>query len=183
MENAVAAVRAAVAYALAGVAFLFFLFPVYWMVTASFKADPDVASKTPIWVFSPTLESYVELFTKLRALDALINSTVIVGIATCLAMLCGTLAAYALARFSVKGKNVIAFEILSVRMLPPIVTVIPFFILARLLGLFDTHILLIAIYTLAGRSRTPAPAGTGTIQNGRLTYQMPPLSISTLVLK
>ena len=49
-----------------------------------------------------------------------------------------------------KGKNLIAFEILSVRMLPPIVTVIPFFILARLLGLFDTHILLVAIYTLSG---------------------------------
>jgi multiple sugar transport system permease protein len=146
----VEALRSVVAYGLAGAASLFFLFPVYWMVTASFKADPDVASKTPIWVFSPTLDSYVELFTKLRALDALINSAVIVGIATCLAMLCGTLAAYALARFSVKGKNVIAFEILSVRMLPPIVTVIPYFILARLLGLFDTHILLIAIYTLSG---------------------------------
>ena len=149
-HTVIAAVRTAIAYVLAGIAFLFFLFPVYWMVTASFKSDSDVASKTPVWIFDPTMESYVELFTKLRALDALINSAIIVGIATCLAMLCGTLAAYALARFSIKGKNVIAFEILSVRMLPPIVTVIPFFILARLLGLFDTHILLIAIYTLAG---------------------------------
>lgn len=142
--------RSTAAYALVGIASLFFLFPVYWMVTSSFKADPDVASKTPVWVFSPTTKNYAELFTKLNALDALINSAVIVGLATCIAMICGTLAAYALARFPLKGKNVIAFEVLSVRMLPPIVTVIPFFILARLLGLFDTHILLIAIYTLSG---------------------------------
>lgn len=147
---AVGIVHTAISYLLAALAAAFFLFPIYWMVTASIKADSEVASKTPVWVFDPTFESYVELFTKLRALDALINSAIIVGIATCLAMICGTLAAYALARFSIKGKNVIAFEILSVRMLPPIVTVIPYFILARQLGLFDTHVLLIAIYTLSG---------------------------------
>ncbi len=149
-RNLVSTFRAIADYVLVGIASLFFLFPVYWMVASSFKADPDVASKTPVWVFSPTMKNYAELFTKLNALDALINSAVIVGLATCCAMICGTLAAFALARFPLKGKNIIAFEILSVRMLPPIVTVIPFFILARLLGLFDTHILLIAIYTLSG---------------------------------
>ncbi len=148
--RAVSALRSAAAYALVGLASLFFLFPVYWMAASSIKADPDVASKTPVWVFSPTTKNFAELFTKLNALDALINSAVIVGLATSVAMVCGTMAAYALARFPVKGKNLIAFEILSVRMLPPIVTVIPFFILARLLGLFDTHILLVAIYTLSG---------------------------------
>jgi len=140
----------AAAYFLAFLVICFFLFPVLWMTTSSFKADIDVAAYPPTFVFSPTMENFVELFVDLRAADALINSCVIVGLATCLAMIFGTMAAFALARYDIKGKNFLAFEILSVRMLPPIVSVIPLFIIARKLGLFDTPWLLIAIYTLNG---------------------------------
>ncbi|WP_292097801.1 carbohydrate ABC transporter permease, partial [Mesorhizobium sp.] len=56
----------------------------------------------------------------------------------------------ALARFDVKNKNFIAFEVLSIRMLPPMVSVIPLFIIAKQLGIFDTPWLLIAVYTLNG---------------------------------
>jgi multiple sugar transport system permease protein len=94
--------------------------------------------------------NFAKLFTELDALDALINSMFIVSMATMLAMIAGTMAAYALARFSIRGKNALALEILSIRMLPPIVSVIPLFIIARFLGIFDTPWLLIAVYTLTG---------------------------------
>lgn len=142
--------RLALLWLLALAAVLFFAFPIYWMAVSSLKSEADVASFPPLWVFRPSLHSYRQLFEEMGALDALINSCVIVGIATCLAMIAGTLAAYALARFDVKGKNVIAFEVLSIRMLPPIVSVIPLFILAKQLGIFDTPLLLIAVYTLSG---------------------------------
>ncbi|HNB26388.1 MAG TPA: carbohydrate ABC transporter permease, partial [Alphaproteobacteria bacterium] len=90
------------------------------------------------------------LFEEMNAWDAFLNSALIVGLATSFAMMAGTLAAYALARFDIKNKDFIAFEILSIRMLPPIVSVIPLFMIAKQLGVFDTPWLLIAVYTLNG---------------------------------
>lgn len=138
------------AYVLAIGAALFFAFPIFWMVISSFKSENDISAYPPVWSFLPTMANYSQLFNELKTLDALINSTFIVGMATCIAMIAGTMAAYALARFQVSGKNAIAFEVLSIRMLPPIVSVIPMFIIARQLGIFDTPWLLIAAYALAG---------------------------------
>ncbi|HSX73948.1 MAG TPA: carbohydrate ABC transporter permease, partial [Shinella sp.] len=125
-------------------------FPIFWMVTSSFKSEVDISAYPPVWSFAPTLANYAQLFTELNAWQALLNSALIVGLSTCLAMAAGTMAAYALARFDVKGKEFLAFEILSIRMLPPIVSVIPMFIIARQLGIFDTPWLLIAAYALSG---------------------------------
>jgi multiple sugar transport system permease protein len=143
-------IRHAAYYGLALLATLFFAFPVYWMATSSLKSDTDISTFPPNWTFTPTLHSFRQLFEELGAMQALINSAFIVGIATCLAMMAGTLAAYALARFNVKHKNLIAFEVLSIRMLPPMVSVIPLFMIAKALGIFDTPWLLIAVYTLNG---------------------------------
>jgi multiple sugar transport system permease protein len=90
------------------------------------------------------------LFLELDALDALLNSTFIVCIATLLAMALGSMAAYAIARFSFRGRENLALQLLTIRMMPPIVTVIPLFIIARTLGVFDTPWLLIAVYALNG---------------------------------
>lgn len=138
------------AYVLAIAATLFFAFPIFWMVSSSFKSEVDISAYPPVWRFAPTLTNYAQLFTELNAWQALMNSALIVGLATCIAMAAGTMAAYALARFDVKGKEFLAFEILSIRMLPPIVSVIPMFIIARQLGIFDTPWLLIAAYALSG---------------------------------
>lgn len=137
-------------YALALIALAFFSFPTAWMLMSSLKAEADVAVYPPIWLFAPSLESFRHLFEEMNAWDAFLNSSLIVGLATAFAMMAGTLAAYALARFDIKNKNLIAFEILSVRMLPPIVSVIPLFMIAKQLGVFDTPWLLIAVYTLNG---------------------------------
>jgi multiple sugar transport system permease protein len=120
------------------------------MTTSSLKTDADISTYPPVWTFKPTLHSFTQLFKELDAMDALINSAIIVGISTCLAMIAGTLAAYSLARFDIKNKNFIAFEVLSIRMLPPMVSVIPLFMIAKALGIFDTPWLLIAVYTLNG---------------------------------
>ncbi|MGY5808934.1 carbohydrate ABC transporter permease [Rhizobium sp. LEGMi198b] len=138
------------AYAAAIAATLFFAFPIYWMASSSFKSEVDISAFPPVWSFAPTFDNYRQLFTELKAWDALINSALIVGMSTCLAMAAGTMAAYALARFEIKGKEFLAFEILSIRMLPPIVSVIPMFIIARQLGIFDTPWLLTAAYALSG---------------------------------
>lgn len=142
--------KAAATYFVVLVVLSLALFPVYWMIVTAFKPRDDIIADPPVWLFEPSLHSFRELFVEMGALQGLINSLVVVSLSTCLALIFGTMAAYALARYSIKGKNVLAFEILTIRMLPPIVSVIPLFILSQKLGLFDTYWILIAIYTLMG---------------------------------
>ena len=143
-------INAAVAYALALLAVAFFALPLFWIALSSVKSDADVPAYPPVWFFEPTLANFRELFVKLNAWDALLNSVFIVCISTILAMMLGTMAAYALARFSIRGKESVALQVLSIRMMPSIVSVIPLFIIARELGVFDTPWLLIVIYALNG---------------------------------
>ena len=142
--------KAAVAYVLALLATAFFAFPLLWIALSSVKSDLDVSAYPPVWVFQPTLANFREFFDTLNAWKALMNSAFIVCLSTILAMMLGTMAAYALARFSIKRKESIALQVLSIRMMPAIVSVIPLFIIARELGVFDTPWLLIVIYALNG---------------------------------
>ena len=77
----------------------------------------------------------------------LLNSIIIGGGSTILAVGLGTLAAYAFSRFEVAGKDDLLFFILSTRMLPPVVVVIPIYLMYRELGLRDTHLGMILLYT------------------------------------
>lgn len=82
------------------------------------------------------------------------NSVIIAGSSTVLAVLLGLLAAYAFSRFKVPGANDLLFFILSTRMLPAVVVTIPIFIMYRSLGLHDTHLGLILLYTVFNLSLT-----------------------------
>ena len=77
----------------------------------------------------------------------LLNSIIIGGGSTVLAVGLGTLSAYAFSRFNIAGKDDLLFFILSTRMLPPVVVVIPIYLMYSALGLRDTHFGLILLYT------------------------------------
>ncbi len=77
----------------------------------------------------------------------LFNSVIIAGGSTILAVGLGTLSAYAFSRFNIAGKDDLLFFILSTRMLPPVVVVIPIYLMYSALGLRDTHFGLILLYT------------------------------------
>jgi multiple sugar transport system permease protein len=76
-----------------------------------------------------------------------LNSIVIGFGSTILSVLLGTLAAYAFSRFKVPLKDDLLFFILSTRMMPPIAVAIPMFLMFRSLGLSDTHLGMILLYT------------------------------------
>jgi ABC-type glycerol-3-phosphate transport system permease component len=77
-----------------------------------------------------------------------LSNSIIIGFAsTILAVALGTLTAYAFSRFKVAGKEDLLFFILSTRMLPPVVVVIPIYLMYSALGLRDTHFGLILLYT------------------------------------
>lgn len=77
----------------------------------------------------------------------LLNSIIIGGGSTVLAVGLGTISAYAFSRFNIAGKDDLLFFILSTRMLPPVVVVIPIYLMYRALNLNDTHFGLILLYT------------------------------------
>ena len=75
------------------------------------------------------------------------NSLIVTIASTALTILMATFAAYAFSRFKIKGKDDLMFFILSTRMLPAIVVLIPVFLMFRRLGLGDTQLGLIILYT------------------------------------
>lgn len=82
-----------------------------------------------------------------KFVDQLRNSLIIAVTSTFLAVTLGLLSAYAFSRYNIPGKGDWLFFILSTRMLPPVVVTIPIFLMYRALGLYDTHIGMILLYT------------------------------------
>lgn len=137
------------------VALLWVLFPFYWAFLNSIKKPADTFQPTwiPFVQFTPTLEHWQAELAIPEVRRALLNSTLIgVGSAS-LAVPLGTLAAYALARFRFRriDNGTLTTWFLSQRVMPPVLFVIPFFLLMRQLGLLDSVwalILLNATFTL-----------------------------------
>jgi multiple sugar transport system permease protein len=126
---------------------LLVLLPVYWMVNMSFKGRAEFVARPPTLVVAqPTTENYYDLLVTQKFYLKGINSLVVAILAATIAVVIGTLAAYALSRFNLpRNLNYqLLFTMLTVRMFPPIVTVIPLFTFynREILGhkLFDTQL-------------------------------------------
>ncbi|MCK5568760.1 MAG: carbohydrate ABC transporter permease, partial [Spirochaetes bacterium] len=108
------------------------LFPIYWTITTSFKSKMDVISTPPKWIFRPVLDNYKYITYARIAFPRYLKNSLIISIGTTLiAVTAGSLAAYALARYNFKGKENIAFWMLSTRMMPAPAVVLPLYILMR----------------------------------------------------
>jgi multiple sugar transport system permease protein len=125
---------------------LLWLFPIYWIFLTSFKTPLLINEKTPVFWFTPTLENYRHLFVEFRFARVLQNSLIITATTTLVVIVLALLAAYALGRMDVPGGKNIALWMLSLRFMPPIAIVLPFFIAWQRTGLIDTYPGLILIY-------------------------------------
>ena len=134
------------------------LLPVLWIMSLSLK-DPATIADGKFLPQEWSLENYEQLFETDAFMYALRNSFGIAAIATLIAIVLGSMAAYAIARLDFPGKNLILGGALAVAMFPPISIVGSLFNLWREIGLFDTWAGLIipymtftlplAIYTLS----------------------------------
>ena len=135
------------------------LFPVFWIVMTSIKPLTDWNASPAVWLPSePTLLNYLTLFdpTAMRgegigdvsqsATRAVIGSIVASVSATVLAVGIGLAAAIAIGRYRAGGSGA-PLQILSGRMFPPAALAVPFVIVFSTVGLIDTYVGLIAIYT------------------------------------
>jgi multiple sugar transport system permease protein len=125
------------------------MIPVLWIMSLSFK-DPATITDATFWPKKWTLENYRGIFQTSDFTRALINSIGIAVIATVIAVLLASMAAYAVARLAFPGKGLLIGMSLLIAMFPAISLVTPLFNIERTLGLFDTWPGLIIPYITFG---------------------------------
>jgi multiple sugar transport system permease protein len=152
------------AYTILSIWMVFTLFPVVWLLMSSFKEPNDVFAMPPHWIFAPTLHNYnvvlgFEIPTELETVteaqagsgsgtfpQVLLNTVIVAVGTTALALTLGSAAAYALTRFFHRQRTWLLVSIMVTRLIPPIVLIIPIYVLWRSLDLLDTHAGLILAY-------------------------------------
>src|SRR5260370_83515 len=147
-------------YAILCLYFTMSLIPFIWTFATSLKKPIDVIAAPLQIFFTPTLENYQAVLFNIYSGDsalakvradiphAFMNSLIIAGGATLLALILGNFAAFALARFKLPEPEYYAFFFLAFRFCPVFVLFIPTFLLYHQLRLYNTHIGLILIYQL-----------------------------------
>jgi multiple sugar transport system permease protein len=138
------------------VSFIYF-FPVLWIILTAFKTYEDALAVPAKFLFTPTLANFSQVFSRAYSAGGqaqntgftlyFFNSLFISGVSVLLALAIGTLAAFGFSRYPLKGNDTYLFMILSTRMLPAIVVIIPIFIVFRVTGLAGTYAGIIALYT------------------------------------
>ena len=141
--------QAVLVYALLGIALIVFLMPIYLIASSSVKPSPIMFQKPPAMVFEPTLDHYRDLFGMRPFGKFIMNSLIVALGSTAFSVFFGSIAAYAISRIKHKRINDIAFWILSMRMFPPIAVVVPYYIIFKTVGLLDTPLALIIVYSTA----------------------------------
>ena len=134
-------------YLLIGIVLIVFMTPIYLIFSSSIKPSPIMFSRPPAMVFEPTLQHYVDLFTMRPFHLQILNSLIVALGSTAFSLAFGSLAAYAISRIRNRWINDVAFWILSMRMFPPIAVVVPYYIIFKTVGLLDTPLALIIVYS------------------------------------
>jgi len=116
------------------------MLPIYWMLNMSLRTNADIMSALAFYPTHPTLENYRKIFSDSSWYSGYINSIIYVSMNTAISLLTALPAAYAFSRFRFLGDKHIFFWLLTNRMAPVAVFVLPFFQLYSSAGLVDTHI-------------------------------------------
>ncbi|MBV9392005.1 MAG: carbohydrate ABC transporter permease [Verrucomicrobia bacterium] len=128
--------------------YLFILAPIVWLILSSFRNSDSIQSGRLLPAFSDlTIQNYIEAFRISNFPTFLINSFVIAFSVMIAAVLIGSLGAYSLSRFALRGKRLYMMAALLPQFFPYVLILIPFYILMSSLNLVDTHVGLILTHT------------------------------------
>ena len=140
------------------VAFLTWIYyPIYFMIATSFKDNGAAFRYPPDILFRPTLEGFVNALANPTAGQAyrawglyFFNSTFLALAGTALALVLGLPVAFALSHLPLKNKSRTAFSFLTLRMLPPVATLLPLYIMMQRLNLLGSYTSMILVYAIFG---------------------------------
>ncbi|MCJ7689034.1 MAG: carbohydrate ABC transporter permease [Clostridiaceae bacterium] len=133
-------------YIIITIAALIGLFPFILLVLTSIKTSADAFSMPPKWIFIPTLKNYILHLKDIEIIENIKNSFIIAGSSTLISTFLGVFSGYALTRFVFRGNRILTQSILWLRMIPPIVLIIPYFVIFGKLQMYDTYLGMIAVY-------------------------------------
>jgi glycerol transport system permease protein len=119
---------------------IFLMLPIYWLINMSFKSNQEILSSFTLFPENPTLSNYVVIFSDPSWYNGYINSMIYVALNMVISISVALPAAYAFSRYRFLGDKHMFFWLLSNRMAPAAVFVLPFFQLYSSFGLIDTHI-------------------------------------------
>jgi len=153
----------AVTYILAILVSLAILFPIVWLLNISLLPPQEIFTYPPKFLTEISLENYVKVLSggmgekyQIAATGGgtpfqvnLLNSLICAGSGSILAILLAIPAAYSLSRFRFPLANFFRYQILSFRLTPPIVVLVPLYLIYQATNLYDTHIGLVLVYILA----------------------------------
>jgi ABC-type glycerol-3-phosphate transport system permease component len=123
------------------------LLPVGWLIISSFRSNDSIQTGRLVPALSElTLANYIEVFAINNVFVFLANSVIATSVMLLVVML-GSLSAYALSRFALRGKNLLMMSTLLPQFFPYVLILFPFYVLMSNLGLVDTHIGLILTHT------------------------------------
>ncbi len=152
--------KRAVAYAVLALWGLVCLFPVYWLAITAFKSAKDIATGPvylPFFDFSPTLAAWRYIFvgSSDKLVLRFINSCLVASVSAMIVLLASCMAVYGLTRLryrlpwmrGIMPNRFILAGMIATRLLPPVVVVLPLYIMARLTHTLDTRFALIVTYS------------------------------------
>jgi multiple sugar transport system permease protein len=125
------------------------IFPALWILFTSLKTEGELMAKPITWLpHAPTMANYLRAFTDQPLLLFLFNSFMVAVLSTALTLFISVLAAYALSRLQIRGRDLILSAIIAVSTFPLVTLLVPLFEIMRALGILNTWIALILPYTV-----------------------------------
>ncbi|MDY0812058.1 carbohydrate ABC transporter permease [Kitasatospora purpeofusca] len=131
------------------VLFVFFAFPVYWMISTAFKPTKDIISKTPVFVpFDATLEHFKTAVNVPKFWTYTANSFIVTILAVVLSLVIATLASFAIARMRFRGRKAFVLVIMAAQMAPWEVMTIAVYLISRDNEMLNSLVPLTAFYMM-----------------------------------
>lgn len=140
--------RSVTAYVVLALFLVWSVFPIYWLISTSFKAPNQVSQLPPVWVPSLDVSAYTTALANPAIQTSLWHSAVVAVGATAIALACGVLAGYALGQLATQSTDRYEFWVLTSRMAPPVAVALPLYLMFQATGLQDTLVGLILAHVL-----------------------------------
>lgn len=128
---------AALKYGAGVVLLVIYLSPLLWILLNSFKTEGEMFSIPPTVLAQPTTMHYQQLLNATSFPKYFLNSLIAAVVSTGLSILLGAPASYALTKYRFRGASQTLFGILALRMFPPIIFILPFFFMLKMVHLLD----------------------------------------------
>lgn len=137
-------IGSAITYTVMAIIAVVILVPFFWMVSTSFKPNPEILTReVRLLPVQATLSQYQEVFQRIPYVLSLINSTIVSAFSTAIAIFFSTMTGYGISKFKSRGLNVIFYFILTALMIPPFLIAIPLYLVAARMGVVNSLVAVI----------------------------------------